>query len=130
MELVAYFEQFLKDEVNLNQNRIDKLDQKLFTSELRQNIFKLMKEERRNKRVLVLENIDVDLQQEIMRMINYHHTINFESYIVILIEEGYLNDFYELGTSLQDKVMSDYPSIESILDSIEAITSVSFGYLL
>ena len=28
MELVAYFEQFLKDEVNLNQNRIDKLDQK------------------------------------------------------------------------------------------------------
>jgi hypothetical protein len=31
MELVAYFEQFLKDEVNLNQNRIDTLNQKKIT---------------------------------------------------------------------------------------------------
>jgi len=104
---------------------VSKLKSEHFSSEHRQILFKFILEEKKAGRVIVPKHINPELMVEYKRIISESNLPNLKSNIELLIEEGYLNDMYQLANKIQEMTVNDNPLQKIINYSKKIINGMS-----
>lgn len=86
---------------------INKLQRKHFSSTSRANLFTHILNEKKDKRQILLSELDGKLLIEGKIVFGKDHLHNLKSYIEQLIEEGYIDDMYKLGQELMNMSVED-----------------------
>lgn len=86
---------------------VNKLSRKHFSTASRANLFQYILKEKKEKRQVVVSNIKNELLVEAKIVFGKDHLHNLKSYIDNLIEEGYINDMYQLGQEIMDMSVND-----------------------